>query len=264
MLYPNKNVLIILKNDHLCVAVRYMIHFYCLAVEAGFYSDVVECWTLNPADRVWSQVGENVIWIFSPFLLHLVASVGVAALEPDGRSKCWVVTRSLRDICIGMNAYKCHVIGRRDVAVRYMIHFYCLAVEAGFYSDVVECWTLNPADRFRSPVGENVIWIFSPFLLHLVASVGVAALEPDGRSKCWVVTRSLRDICIGMNAYKCHVIGRRDVAVRYMIHFYCLAVEAGFYSDVVECWTLNPADRVWSPVGENVIWIFSPFLLHMY
>ena len=121
---------------------------------------------------------------------------------------------------------------------------YHVAIKAGFYSDVVECWTLNPADRVRSPVGENVIWIFSPFLLHLVASVGVAALEPDGRSKCWVVTRSLRDICIGMNAYKCLVIGRKDVAVRYMIHFYCLAVEAGFYSNVVECWTLNPVDRV--------------------
>ena len=139
---------------------------------------------------------------------------------------------------------------------------YHVAIKAGLYSDVVECWTLNPADRVRSPVGENVIWIFSPFLLHLVASVGVAALEPDGRSKCWVVTPSLSDICIGMNAYKCLVIGRRDVAVRYMIHFYCLAVEAGFYSDVVECWTLNPADRVRSPIGENVIWIFSPFLLH--
>ena len=145
-----------------------------------------------------------------------------------------------------------------------MIHFYCRAVEAGFYSDVVECRTLNPADRVRSPVGENVIWIFSPFLLHLVASVGVASLEPDGRSKCWVVTRSLRDICIGMNAYKCLVIGRRDVALRYMIHFYCLVVEAGFYSDVVECRTLNPADRVRSPVGENVIWIFSPFLLQKF
>ena len=64
---------------------------------------------------------------------------------------------------------------------------YHVAIKAGLYSDVVECWTLNPADRVRSLVGENVIWIFSPFLLHLVASVGVAALEPDGRSKCWVV-----------------------------------------------------------------------------
>ena len=54
-----------------------------------------------------------------------------------------------------MNAYKCLVIGRRDVAVRYMIHFYCLAVEAGFYSDMVECRTLNPADQVRSRVGEK-------------------------------------------------------------------------------------------------------------
>ena len=36
-----------------------------------------------------------------------------------------------------------------------MIHFYCLAVEAGFYSDMLECRTLNPADRDRSPVWEK-------------------------------------------------------------------------------------------------------------
>ena len=47
-----------------------------------------------------------------------------------------------------------------------MIHFYCLVVEAGFYSDVVECRILNPAYRVRSLIGENVIWIFSPFLLQ--------------------------------------------------------------------------------------------------
>ena len=47
-----------------------------------------------------------------------------------------------------------------------MIHFYCLAVEAGFYSDVVECRTLNPADRVRSPVGEKCDLDFSPILLH--------------------------------------------------------------------------------------------------
>ena len=46
-----------MKIDHEDVAVRYMIHF-CLAVEAGFYSDVVECRTLNPADRVRSQSGK--------------------------------------------------------------------------------------------------------------------------------------------------------------------------------------------------------------
>ena len=36
---------------------------------------------------------------------------------------------------------------------RYMINLYCLAIQAGFYSHVVECRTLSPADRVRSPVG---------------------------------------------------------------------------------------------------------------
>ena len=27
--------------------------------------------------------------------------------------------------------------------VRYIIHLYCLAVQAGFYSDVVECLTVD-------------------------------------------------------------------------------------------------------------------------
>ena len=34
---------------------------------------------------------------------------------------------------------------------RYIIHFYCLAVEAGFYSDVVECLPLDPAAQVRFP-----------------------------------------------------------------------------------------------------------------
>ena len=34
---------------------------------------------------------------------------------------------------------------------RYKIHFYCLAVEAGFYSDVVECLPLDPAAQVRFP-----------------------------------------------------------------------------------------------------------------
>ena len=44
----------------------------------------------------------------------------------------------------------------------YMLHLYCLAEQAGFYSDAVECRTLSLADQARSPVGENVICIFSP------------------------------------------------------------------------------------------------------
>ena len=34
---------------------------------------------------------------------------------------------------------------------RYITHFYCLAVEAGFYSDVVECLPLDPAAQVRIP-----------------------------------------------------------------------------------------------------------------
>ena len=31
---------------------RYIIHFYCLAIEAGFYSKVVECLPVDPVNRV--------------------------------------------------------------------------------------------------------------------------------------------------------------------------------------------------------------------
>ena len=34
------------KNGRgICSRVRYNTHLYCHAVQAGFYSDVVECWT---------------------------------------------------------------------------------------------------------------------------------------------------------------------------------------------------------------------------
>ena len=35
----------------------------------------------------------------------------------------------------------------------YKIHFYCLAVEAGFNSDVVECWPVNQASWVRFLAG---------------------------------------------------------------------------------------------------------------
>ena len=39
---------------------------------------------------------------------------------------------------------------------------------------------------------------------------------------------------------------------RYNIrHFYCLAVEAGFYSDVVECLPVDPASWVLFPAGAG-------------
>ena len=41
---------------------------------------------------------------------------------------------------------------------RYIIHFYCLAVEAGFYSDVVECLPVDPASWVRFPAGAGKIF----------------------------------------------------------------------------------------------------------
>ena len=40
-----------------CHGARYKIHFYCLAVEASFYSDVVECLPVESATWVRLQAG---------------------------------------------------------------------------------------------------------------------------------------------------------------------------------------------------------------
>ena len=45
---------------------------------------------------------------------------------------------------------------------RYIIHLYCRVVQAGFYSDVVECWPVTQAALVRFPVTALVINIFSP------------------------------------------------------------------------------------------------------
>ena len=42
---------------------------------------------------------------------------------------------------------------------RYIRHFYCLAVEAGFYSDVVECLPVDPATWVRFPAGAGKIFL---------------------------------------------------------------------------------------------------------
>ena len=41
---------------------------------------------------------------------------------------------------------------------RFIIHFYCLAVEAGFYSDVVECLPVDPDTWVRFPAGAGKIF----------------------------------------------------------------------------------------------------------
>ena len=40
----------------------------------------------------------------------------------------------------------------------YVTHFYCLAVEAGFYSDFVECLPVDPATWVRFPAGARKIF----------------------------------------------------------------------------------------------------------
>ena len=41
---------------------------------------------------------------------------------------------------------------------RYITHFYCLAIEAGFYSDVVECLPVDLASWVRFPAGTGKIF----------------------------------------------------------------------------------------------------------
>ena len=46
---------------------------------------------------------------------------------------------------------------------RYMIHFYCLAVETSFNSDVVECLPVIPATWVRFPGGAGKIFSLYDF-----------------------------------------------------------------------------------------------------
>ena len=50
--------------------------------------------------------------------------------------------------------------GENVTRYRYLTPLYCLGVQAGFYSDVVECRTSSPEDRGRSPVGEKCYFKF--------------------------------------------------------------------------------------------------------
>ena len=59
--------------------------------------------------------------------------------------KCPGITAWFR-VDSGTNQFK-----SREICSRYITHFYCLAVEAGFYSDVVECLPLDPAVRIQFP-----------------------------------------------------------------------------------------------------------------
>ena len=47
-----------------------MMHLYCLAVQAGFYSDAVECRTLSPADRVSAKTHSLRMTCYLPTTTH--------------------------------------------------------------------------------------------------------------------------------------------------------------------------------------------------
>ena len=52
------------------------------------------------------------------------------------------------------NGLHCVTVSRYNIT-----HFYCLAVEAGFYSDVVECLPVDPASWVRFPAGAGKIFL---------------------------------------------------------------------------------------------------------
>ena len=46
-------------------------------------------------------------------------------------------------------------VGENVTGYRYIAHLYCLAVQAGFYSDVVECSLSTRENLVRSPLGKK-------------------------------------------------------------------------------------------------------------
>ena len=62
--------------------------------------------------------------------------------------------------------------GVNGTGSRYNItHFYCLAVEAGFESDVVECLPVNPATWVRFPAGAGkIVSLYDKLMLGFTLS----------------------------------------------------------------------------------------------
>ena len=78
-----------------CSRYRYITHFYCLAVEAGFYSDAVECLPLDPAAQV--RIPPRAVGIF----LHPVTFggqyVGPPLATPGSAGRLASVARHVTD-----------------------------------------------------------------------------------------------------------------------------------------------------------------------
>ena len=77
-------------------------------------------------------------------------------------------------ICRSTDISKCfnESLGIRDNESRlYMLHLYCLAVQAGFFSDTIEYWPVTQAARVQSSAAALVIRIFSPVTSYKFMSV---------------------------------------------------------------------------------------------
>ena len=69
-------------------------------------------------------------------------------------------------------------------------HFYCLAVEAGFYSDVVECLPIDPEAQVRIP--PRAVGIFLHPVIFCGQYVGSVACVSGIRMECPGITAWFR------------------------------------------------------------------------
>ena len=115
---------------------RYIAHLYCLAVQAGFYSDAVECWIFvrRVAGSILGRVRTEYIFLH---LLHLAPNVNNSNVHKTSLSFISSDSRTPRNSRTNFN-----VEGENVTVYRYIhvAHLNCIAVQARFYSDSGECW----------------------------------------------------------------------------------------------------------------------------
>ena len=79
------------------------------------------------------------------------------------------------------------------VGIGSITHFYCLAVEAGFYSDMVECLPLDPAAQVQFPLWAVGIFLrpvtFGGQYVGSTASVSGITQQEMSRNNSVVPTR---------------------------------------------------------------------------
>ena len=118
----------------ICISDRYMIHLYCLAVHTGFYSDMVECWSVTQAAVIDPRLRHW--WLELFYLLHLESNLNSPIWW------AWWPNRLGDLVLIGCSNWNSRTNLKLEGGIRssgwYMMHLYCLAIQAGFYSDIVE------------------------------------------------------------------------------------------------------------------------------